>query len=208
MQQANKDGIAVHDAYVKVWDLPIRVFHWVLVAGFAAAYFTAKYRHGDLHALIGYALTILLAARLVWGFFGSRYSRFNSFIFSISETLGYVRSMRNHQARHYLGHNPAGALMVFALLALLALIFSTGLMTLAVIDFEGPLLAFLRHVGDEASYAIRYLHALLTNIALALVGLHVLGVVAGSIQHGENLVRAMVTGRKMRPSNEADMARK
>jgi cytochrome b len=98
--------------------------------------------------------------------------------------------------KHYFGHNPAGALMVFALLGLLASIFVTGLVTLSVIDFEGPLLFLANRVSDETSYAFRHLHEFLPIVGLVLVSLHILGVVVGSIQHNENLVRAMLTGKK------------
>jgi cytochrome b len=182
---------------VKVWDLPIRLFHWILVAGFASAYLTAKFHYGDIHALIGYGLCILLVARIFWGFFGSRYARFGSFLFSRGETVAYMRSMfGKHPIKHYFGHNPAGALMVFALLGLLGLIFTTGLITLSLIDFEGPLLVLVHYASDQTSYAIREVHEFLSNAALALVALHFMGVVGGSWQHGENLVRAMITGKK------------
>jgi cytochrome b len=200
MQQTNKEypprGAA---SKIKVWDVPVRLFHWMLVAGFVTAYVSGEYRDGDVHVLIGYTLCLLLAARLYFGFFGSRYARFGSFVFSPAETMEYLRSMRAGNPKHYFGHNPAGALMVFALLALLALIFVTGLMTLAVIDFEGPLLFLVRYVNDDTSYAIRQLHEFLINLAVGLVVLHLLGVAAGSIQHKENLVRAMVTGKKTEP---------
>jgi cytochrome b len=186
-------------AKVKVWDLPVRLFHWIMVAGFVSAYLTARYHHGELHVLIGYALCLLLAVRLFWGFYGSHYARFKSFIFSPRETAAYLRSMLTGSPRHYFGHNPAGALMVFALLTLLVLIFITGLMTLAVIDFEGPLLTLVHYVDDQTSYAIRHFHAFLINTVLLLVALHIMGVIVGSIQHKENLVRAMVTGRKRKP---------
>ncbi|HEY5994354.1 MAG TPA: cytochrome b/b6 domain-containing protein [Gallionellaceae bacterium] len=187
---------------IKVWDLPTRLFHWTLVLGFASAYLTAEYHYGDIHTLIGYGLCILLAARVYMGLFGSRYTRFSSFIFSPGETIAYMRSMfGKHPVKHYLGHNPAGALMVFSLLGVLTAIFTTGLLTLATIDFEGPLLALERHFSDEASYAVRELHEFLSNATLALVVLHLGGVVGGSIQHGENLVRAMITGNKREPSH-------
>ena len=187
---------------VIVWDLPTRFFHWTLVLGFASAYLTAEFHRGDIHTLIGYALCLLLAARIYMGFFGSRYTRFSSFIFSPGETIAYMRSMfGKHPVKHYLGHNPAGALMVFALLGLLAVIFTTGLVTLATIDFEGPLLALEHHFSDDTSYAIRHLHEFLSNATLALVVLHLGGVVGGSIQHGENLVRAMITGNKREPQH-------
>lgn len=201
MKQSNSEDPANRGAgKIKVWDLPIRLFHWTLAAGFAAAYLTAKYHANDIHTLIGYALCVLLAARIYWGFSGNRYARFNSFVFSPGETLAYMRSMfGRHPVKHYFGHNPAGALMVFTLLALLGLIFAAGLATLAVIDFEGPLLVLAHYVDDETSYAIRDTHEFLSNVALAMVVLHLMGVVGGSIQHGENLVRAMVTGKKNEP---------
>ncbi len=189
MQQA---GAGEHNDTM-VWDFPLRAFHWALAGGFFTAYWSAKYHHGEIHAATGYALCILLFARLLWGFLGSRYSRFASFIFPPRETVRYFKEMLQGRPRHYPGHNPAGALMVFAMLALLLLILFTGLATLSLIDFEGPLPL---HADDQTSYAIRHLHAFLINIALTLVALHLLGVITGSIQHGENLVRAMVTGRK------------
>lgn len=184
---------------VKVWDLPVRLFHWILVAGFASAYLTAEYHYGNIHTLIGYALCVLVVARIYWGFFGNRYARFGSFIFSPTETLAYVRSMfGKHPVKHYFGHNPAGALMVFTLLCVLAGIFATGLITLALIDFEGPLLVLVHYASDQTAYAIRELHEFFVDLALALVALHFMGVIGGSVQHGENLVLAMITGKKKR----------
>ncbi len=182
---------------VRVWDVPVRLFHWSLVLGFVLAYLSAEVHILDAHVLIGYFLIVLLLFRVVWGFVGNRYARFSSFIFSPGETLAYMRSMfGRHPVKHYYGHNPAGALMTFALLALLTLIFSTGLVTLAAIDFEGPLLFLANRVSDETSYAFRHVHGLLTNVGLMLIALHFMGVVGGSIWHNENLVRAMVTGMK------------
>lgn len=181
---------------VKVWDVPVRLFHWTLVLSFTAAYLTAEFHVGFLHTLIGYFLCVLVLARVFWGFKGNQYARFSSFIFSPQETIAYLRSLREGSPKHYLGHNPAGALMVFALLGLLALIFVSGLTTLAVIDFEGPLLFLIDYFDDNASYIVRHLHGWLVDAALILIPLHLLGVASGSIQHKENLVRAMITGKK------------
>lgn len=183
---------------VKVWDLPVRLFHWSLVLGFVSAYLTAEFHIGFLHTLIGYFLCGLVLARIVWGFAGNQYARFSSFIFSPAETIAYVRSLRSGNPIHYFGHNPAGALMVFALLGTLALIFLSGLTTLAVIDFEGPLLFLINYFDDNTSYAVRHLHGWLVDAALILIPLHLLGVVSGAIQHKENLVRAMITGKKQK----------
>ncbi|OGS80987.1 MAG: cytochrome B [Gallionellales bacterium GWA2_59_43] len=189
---------------VKVWDLFIRLFHWTLVAGFATAYVSGEVHASDIHVLAGYALCVLLIARVYWGFKGSRHARFRSFFFPPGETLAYVRSMFTGHPKHYLGHNPAGALMVFTLLCMMAALLATGLATLAAIDFEGPLLFIANRVGDEAAYAFRSLHELLSGIALTLVALHFGGAILGSIQHRENLVKAMFTGKKPAPSIPAN----
>lgn len=181
---------------VKVWDVPVRLFHWALVAGFATTYFSAELHKMTVHVWVGYGLVALLLFRVAWGFVGNQYARFKSFIFSPAETLTYVRSLRSGHPKHYYGHNPAGALMVFALLALLLAIFVSGMVTLAVIDFEGPLLFLANSVSDETAYFFRHAHDFMVNVALLLIPLHLLGVVSGSIQHKENLVRAMVTGMK------------
>ena len=195
MRQEN-DKIAQGTDSVKVWDRFIRIFHWTLALGFATAFISGELHASTLHAWVGYLLCVLLALRLYWGIKGSEYARFRSFFFSPGETLAYFRSMLAGHPGHYYGHNPAGALMVFAMLALLILIFLSGLLTLAAIDYEGPLLFLANRVSDEASYAFRGIHEFLPTVGLALVVLHILGVAAGSIQHKENLVRAMLTGKK------------
>ena len=185
---------------VKVWDRFLRFFHWTLALCFATSFISGEVHASTIHELVGYVLCLLLAARVYWGFKGSEYARFRAFMFPISETLAYVRAMLKGNPGHYLGHNPAGALMVFTLLGVLAVIFVSGFLTLGTIDFGGPL-AFLGNlVSDEASYAFRHLHGFLTHAALILVALHLLGVLVGSIQHKENLVRAMLTGKKASPS--------
>lgn len=194
--QKESDKIERVTMSVRVWDRFIRVFHWTMALGFAAAFISGEMRAMTLHVLIGYVLCVLLLARLYWGFRGSEYARFRSFIFPLGETHTYVRGMFKGDIPHYLGHNPAGALMVFATLGLLAAIFVSGLLTLAAIDYEGPLLFLANRVSDETSYAFRRIHEFLPIVGLVLVALHILGVVVGSIQHKENLVRAMLTGKK------------
>ena len=204
MQQVNanhagKDG----QATVKVWDRFLRFFHWTLVLCFATAFISGEVHLSVIHVLVGYALCVLLAARLYWGFKGSEYARFRAFIFPVSEAVEYLRSMLKGNPKHYYGHNPAGALMVFTLFGLLAAIFVSGLLTLGTIDFEGPLVFLANRVTDESSYVFRHVHEFLPNVALALVVLHLLGVLVGSIQHKENLVRAMITGKKSPPKQSS-----
>lgn len=181
---------------VRVWDRFIRVFHWTLVLGCITAFVSGEFHADEVHQMVGYLLLLLLLVRIYWGFCGSEFARFRSFVFPVGETVAYVRSLRTGHPRYYLGHNPAGALMVFALLILLALLIATGLLTLSVIDFEGPLLFLANSVSDEVSYVIRELHQWLPQLGAGLVALHLLGVLSGSIQHRENLVESMITGNK------------
>ncbi|WP_212786706.1 cytochrome b/b6 domain-containing protein [Ferrigenium kumadai] len=202
MQQIDRNRIN-EGRTVKVWDLFIRFFHWTLVLGCVTAFISGEVHASEIHVLTGYALCALLVARVYWGFKGSEFARFRSFIFSVGETLAYVRSMfGKHPCKHYFGHNPAGALMVFTLLGLLASLMVTGLVTLAAIDFEGPLVFLANVVSDETSYAFRHVHEFLSTVGLVLVAFHLMGVVGGSIQHNENLVKAMVTGKKELPANQ------
>lgn len=185
---------------VRVWDLRIRLFHWLLVSGFLIAYFTAQLHLKTIHIWSGYGLCFLWLARIYWGFFGSRYARFSTFLFSPRESLRYILSLGRPHPQHYVGHNPAGALMVFALLASLFLLLTSGIVVLSVIDCEGPLLGLGNLVSDNWSYGARSIHDNLSNMIWVMVGLHVLGVALASAQHGENLLWAMLTGWKVLPA--------
>lgn len=184
---------------IKVWDAFVRTFHWSLVAGCVLAFLSGAFHFPLVHQWIGYGICLLILARIYWGFRGSRFARFNSFLFTWQETQTYIRTMFEGHPKHYLGHNPAGALMVFALLATVSCILASGLLTLSVIDFEGPLLFLANRVSDDASYLIRDTHDLLPYFGLILVGFHLLGVWSGSWLHRENLIRAMITGYKPHP---------
>lgn len=168
---------------VKVWDPFIRVFHWGLAASFAIAWITS----GDwdsLHHWAGYVAAGLIALRLVWGLIGTHYARFTQFVKGPTETKQYLGDILQGRERRYLGHNPAGAAMIMALiLAMLGCAFTGWLYTTDA--FWG---------SDWVENA----HELLANGLLALVMAHVIGVLLASFRHHENLIRAMITGRKRR----------
>ena len=167
---------------VRVWDPFVRVFHWLLVAGFAVNYFELV-REGKLaHQVIGYVVLGLVAARILWGFFGPRHARFSSFIARPPEVLRYIGDMLAHRSRRHVGHNPAGAAMVLALLAVTILVGATGWLSTTDWFFGSDFM-------EEA-------HEILANLMLALAGMHILGVIHASWRHRENLVLSMVTGRK------------
>jgi cytochrome b len=174
-------GGAMPPATVRVWDLFIRIFHWSLVGLFTVVFATGD-KIEQLHAAAGYGIATLLAARIVWGFIGRRHARFVDFVTSPATALAYVRAILRGRAPRYLGHNPVGGAMVVALMALLALLCVTGFM-----------------MTTDAFWGVKWvqeLHATAANLMLGLVALHVIGVMFTSIDHGENLVKAMITGRK------------
>lgn len=166
---------------IQVWDIPTRLFHWLLALSFVGAFVTAESeRTRDLHLLFGYTLLGLIGFRLLWGLIGTRYARFRSFLFSLAALRDYLVSLLTRHPKHYLGHNPAGSLAVFLLLTLGMLAGITGWATYQNTDGEW----------------LEELHEGMANAMLAVVLVHIAGVVVSSLLHRENLVRAMVTGRK------------
>ncbi len=177
---------------IKVWDPLIRIFHWSLVLTFFIAFLTED-DWMDLHVQAGYAISLLIAFRLVWGIIGTRQSRFLTFIKPPSEVLSYARQMLSLRVPHYLGHNPLAAVMVIALLCSLMLVAFTGMVIIAG-ENQGPLAGtFLAYWGGEWMEEI---HEFFANFTLLLVIAHVSGVLVSSLLEGENLVKAMITGRK------------
>jgi cytochrome b len=165
-----------------VWDVPTRVFHWSLALSFAGAYITSETeRYRDVHVALGYVFFGLILFRLIWGFVGSHYARFSSFSFKPSEISAYVKSLWLKQPAHYVGHNPAGSVAIYLLLAL-------GVM----IGVSGILLYW--EVGGEEAF--EEIHEIAANSMLAVVLVHIAGVFASSLLHKENLARAMLTGYK------------
>lgn len=173
---------------ILVWDLPTRWFHWLLASAFAGTWLTSESeRYSDLHVMLGYTLLGLIAFRLVWGFAGTRYARFKDFAYTPAKVVQYLKSLVSGKPEHYLGHNPAGAVAIFLLLAL-------GLTT----GISGWLL--YNDIGGEWFEDV---HEFLANSMLVVVGVHIAGVIVSSFLHRENLARAMVTGYKQGESQAA-----
>lgn len=188
---------------INVWDLPIRMFHWSLVLFFSVAYFSAE-DHKTLHAYAGYVVFALIAFRIVWGFVGNRYARFGDFVTRPSAVIAYLKRFIARTPPHYTGHNPAGGYMVVALLILLTVVVVTGLEVYGL-EGHGPLAATALTLNaatvsiapDRARHRFwKGVHELASNLALALIILHVLSVLVASRIHKENLVKAMITGKK------------
>ena len=174
----------------RVWDPLVRIGHWLLVASIALAWLTYQ-GAGVWHERIGYVSLFLVVWRIAWGWLGPGYARFTQFVRSPAATLRYARDvLAGHEARH-LGHNPLGGWMILALLAVVA-----------VTDVSGWLYTTNAYWGDER---VANLHWTLAILLLVLVALHVAGVIMTALRHRENLVAAMIHGRK-RPPAGGDVA--
>jgi cytochrome b len=188
MRQAT--GGAMPPGTVKVWDPFVRIFHWSLVGLFAFAFLTGD-EWQNPHELAGYTIAGLVCARILWGLFGSRHARFSDFVRSPLRILGFLKETATLSAPRYIGHNPAGGVMVLALLAAIGVIAATGYM-----------------MTTDAYWGVGWVeeaHEIAAWSTLGLVALHVAGVVLAGIEHRENLVKAMITGRKRAPG-PADIA--
>lgn len=173
---------------VLVWDLPVRVFHALLAASFIGAYLTAESERWRLvHVTLGYTVAGLVVFRLLWGIVGTRHARFASFVRGPQAVARYLGSLLQGRPEHHTGHNPAGALAIVGLLGLALLVAGSGW-------------AVYSDIGGDW---LEELHEAAANTMLALVLVHVAGVVASSWLHRENLVRGIVTGRKQGGSDEA-----
>ncbi len=178
---AEHDGTTAIVAPVLVWDAPLRVFHWLMAATFVGAYLTAEddsWR--TVHVTLGYTMAGLVVFRIVWGLIGPRWARFSSFVRGPAAVARYVRSLFRGTPEHHTGHNPAGALAIVALLGLTLIITATGWLT----------------YNNTKGEAFEASHEVVANLMLALVGIHLAGVLVGSWLHRENLTKAMITGYK------------
>ena len=182
--QATETGGVVPPGEVRVWDPFVRLFHWSLVGLFFFAFATGD-EWATPHEAAGYAIAGLVVARLLWGLVGPRHARFSSFIKGPGTTVAFLADTARLKARRYIGHNPAGAVMVLALIAAVTVIVATGYM-MTTDAFWG--VGWVEDVHEAATFG-----------TLGLIILHVAGVVLASFEHRENLVRSMFTGRKRAP---------
>lgn len=208
---------------IRVWDAMVRLFHWSLVLTFFISYFTGD-EENLLHIYTGYAVLGLIVFRLLWGIIGSRHARFSDFLYSPKKVIEYIKGLLSGKPQHYVGHNPAAGWMVIALLISLFVASISGLKVYAVEEGKGPLAGLTTEFSlissanaddddddkehDEHGYNDEKggekegdefweeLHEVSANLTLLLIFLHVAGVIVSSKLHKENLVKAMITGRK------------
>jgi cytochrome b len=171
-----------------IWDAPVRVFHWLMVLSFAGAYLSAESeRWRLLHVTLGYTMAGLVGFRILWGLVGTRHARFASFVRGPAAVKRYLLAMLRGRPEHHVGHNPAGALAIVAMLGLTLAIAASGWSVYSEIG------------GDW----LEDVHEFSANLMLTVVGVHIAGVLLASGMHHENLTRAMIDGRKVATPHEA-----
>jgi len=180
---------------VRVWDPLVRRFHWALAISVLVAFLTED-EWLDLHVAAGYTVLALIGVRLVWGFIGTRYARWTNFLRGPRATLTYLADIRRGRAARFLGHNPAGAAMILALLLGLTVTVLSGLAVLGAGELSGPLAPYLQGLSSQSTHQLKEFHEVAANLTMLLVPLHLAGVALASWQHRENLVRAMIDGTK------------
>lgn len=208
---------------IYVWDRFVRIFHWSLVLLFITSYISGEQEHW-IHSYSGYAIIILVLLRFVWGFIGTKYAQFRNFVKSPTKTVSYVKSIAAGSSERYLGHNPAGGMMIITLLLFLLLTTVSGMKLYAIEEGKGPFaqewIASSENIDNKKSYEheeSKYskqddyddddeeheaeefweeIHETSINIMILLILLHVIGVVISSHHHNELLVKSMFTGYK------------
>ena len=208
---------------VKVWDIFVRIFHWTLVGSMIGLYLSGEDFKG-VHIRLGYFVTCLVLSRVIWGFIGTKHARFNDFLYRPGKIYQYLKSLIGGNPTHYIGHNPAGGLMIIVMLLSLLVTAFTGLKTLAN-EGRGPLadtggasiLQFAyadedEHDDDDQKHETGHhqkkqkeefweeIHESMSSFMILLIIIHLGGVIVSSWIHKENLVLAMINGRK-KPNN-------
>ena len=184
---------------IRIWDLPIRLFHWLLVICIAGSIISVNIGGNAMqwHAYFGYVILTLLIFRIVWGFVGSTHARFSSFIPSKESLLNYLTG----KSKAVLGHNPLGALSVLALILVLLIQAITGLFADDEIAFQGP---FAKYVSETAISIFSEIHEANSGLIYGLIALHLAAIFYYQKIKGENLIKPMLVGDKeIDPSEEA-----
>ncbi len=184
----------MHTNDIKVWDIVVRLFHWSLVTTFFICFITED--SSSVHIYSGYLIILLIAVRFIWGFIGTKYARFKSFIVAPKAVIQYLKDMLKNNNRRYLGHNPAGSAMIVVLISSIVITCITGVVLYAVDDHSGPLAFLLGNGYGRYENILEEGHEFFSNFSLFLIVLHVSGVIIAGKQHNENLVKSMIHGYK------------
>lgn len=199
-----RDKSASGGDQLRVWDLPVRVMHWLLVASIAVCWWTGMHNQLDYHLYSGYVALWIVLMRLYWGVVGSSTARFVNFVRGPEAVLDYARSLHRRDTPHTHGHNALGAISVLAMLGLVLAVVVLGLFAVDVDGlYSGPLSSY---VSFRTGRHIAHLHYKWFNILLWVIGLHLLAVVFYYVHKRHNLVFPMISGRRRAPASaESEM---
>lgn len=190
---------------MRLWDAPVRLFHWALVITIAVAWWSNQQANIQVHEIAGYTALSLVLFRVIWGLVGSANARFSSFVRGPDAVVGYLKKLPKGSEKElaYPGHNPAGGWMVVVLLTLVGIQAFTGLFASedTFLFFDGPL---VKHVPAGFASAMNSLHHININLIYIAVALHVVAAVGYLVFKRENLIGAMITGRRKVPDDMAD----
>ena len=184
-----------------IWDLPIRIVHWLLTVLIFGAWYTVTVAGNmEAHMLIGQTILCLLVFRVIWGFVGTRYAKFSSFVFGPRTIIAYARTILSRSGGGYAGHNPLGFLAVFAMLLLIGIQVTTGLFATDGDFYEGP----LNHlVSGSTGREITDIHYLNFDVLAIMIGIHIVAIFFYLLYKRENLIWPMFTGTKTGDALEA-----
>ncbi|QPO10614.1 cytochrome b/b6 domain-containing protein [Thalassospira sp. A40-3] len=189
---------------VKLWDFPVRLFHWALVVAIVTAWWSNRQVMIDIHAIAGYSVLALMIFRIIWGFVGSSNARFADFLTGPSHVIGYLGKLPNGSISEltYTGHNPAGGWMVLVMILLVGVQAVSGLFASedTFLFFDGPLVAY---VSSDVANTMNWIHHTNINLIYAAVGLHVFAALFYLVVKRENLIRAIVIGTRRVPAELA-----
>ncbi len=182
---------------ILTWDLPLRIFHWSMVVTVIIAAVTGYFLEGwalYFHVYAGYGIGCLLSFRLIWGFIGSYYSRFNSYPLGIKDVISHSKNIISGKHNIHRGHNPIGAWMIILLLSCLILLILTGMIVLAGQENQGP---FANSIGYKLGEFNEDIHEIIANILIFAIAIHISGVLVENFAFNNPIIRAMITGRKI-----------
>jgi cytochrome b len=185
---------------IRVWDLPVRLFHWAIVLLIAAAWATEKFNYMEWHVRVGYTILTLLLFRLAWGLIGSDTARFTRFLSSPIAALRHLSHLHRREPDTEIGHNAAGGWMVLVMLALIGVQAGTGLFANDDANTEGPLMHFISK--DQSDY-LSHIHSLNFLLIKIVIVLHIVAVLTYLTLKRQNLVGPMITGVKQMPDGTA-----
>ena len=180
-----------------VWDLPVRLFHWLLVLLIGFSWLSGEMEWMDWHFYSGYAVLALILFRILWGFVGSTHARFGDFLYGPAALFDYLRSLPSRTAKKFAGHNPLGGISVVLILLCVLLQASTGLFANDDVLYEGPL---YKHVSKELSDFMTTVHKWNFEVLLVLAGVHIAAILYYLFWKSENLVKPMLNGLKRLPA--------